>query len=144
MIVAYDGYNSLIFSSQFIYESERHVPNQDILRDIKKGVKLKHVRTNDRSKPNLRGRCLSALQAVADGWLFGHLTSSSNLLAGIRTFKRQMTKEERLKSGFTFEDDSHMMTSLDGEEDQDVEELRDDLESTKQLLELEVRKRKQG
>ncbi len=41
---------------QYIYESERHVPNKDILRDIKKGVKLKHVRTNDRSKPNLRGK----------------------------------------------------------------------------------------
>ena len=41
---------------QFIYESERNAHNKDILQDIKKGVRLKHVRTDDRSKPNLRGK----------------------------------------------------------------------------------------
>ena len=40
---------------QFVYESEKYIHNKDILNDIKKGVRLKHVRTNDRSKPFLRG-----------------------------------------------------------------------------------------
>ena len=40
---------------KFYYDSEKDLQNKDILKDIKKGVRLKHVRTNDRSKPNLRG-----------------------------------------------------------------------------------------
>jgi chromosome segregation ATPase len=64
------------------------------------------VRCNDRSKPNLRG---------------------------IKTFKRQLTKEEKDKKGFSFGEDAL-------EEDlEDVTKIKDDLESTKQLLELEVR-----
>eukprot|EP00094_Tigriopus_californicus_P007637 TCALIF_07354-PA protein Name:"Protein of unknown function" AED:0.17 eAED:0.17 QI:0/0.75/0.8/1/0.75/0.8/5/166/792 len=98
----------------FLYESEMGLPNQDILKDIRKGVKLKRVRTNDRSRPCLRG---------------------------IRNFRRQTTKEERLKNGFAFEEDEPL--GLEGvEDDENPEELRDDLESTKQLLELEVRSKK--
>ena len=40
---------------QFVYESEAETKNKDILKDIQKGAKLRHVKTNDRSKPNLRG-----------------------------------------------------------------------------------------
>ena len=40
---------------QFIYESEQKAAEHDIFDEIKKGVRLKHVRTNDRSKPNLQG-----------------------------------------------------------------------------------------
>ena len=40
---------------QFLYETESPFEDTDILKDIQKGVKLKHVRTNDRSKPFLRG-----------------------------------------------------------------------------------------
>jgi len=77
------------------------------LKEISQGAKLKHVRCNDRSKPNLKG---------------------------IKTFKRQLTKEEKDKKGFSFGDDG-----LDMDEMEDVSKIRDDLESTKQLLELEVR-----
>ena len=52
---------------------------------------------------------------------------------GIKTFKRQLTKEEKDKKGFSFGDDG-----LDMDEMEDVSKIRDDLESTKQLLELEV------
>ena len=38
---------------QFMFESENK--DVDILKEITKGIKLKHVRTNDRSKPNLKG-----------------------------------------------------------------------------------------
>merc|ERR1719305_2082623 len=68
--------------------------------------RVRHARCNDRSKPNLRG---------------------------IKTFKRQLTKEEKDKKGFSFGEDAL-------EEDlEDVTKIKDDLESTKQLLELEVR-----
>lgn len=92
----------------FVYESEKHSKDADILKEISTGAKLKHVRTNDRSKPNLKG---------------------------IKSFKRQLTKEEKLDKGFSFGDDAFEEVG----ELEDLEKLKDDLESTKQLLELEVR-----
>ena len=46
-----------IFVLQFLFDNESPLDekDKDILKDIQKGVRLKHVRTNDRSKPNLRG-----------------------------------------------------------------------------------------
>jgi hypothetical protein len=93
-----------------LYDSEKSKRDEDILKDIEKGVRLKHVRTNDRSKPNLRG---------------------------IREFRRQLTKEEKLKEGLTYEE-----TFTESDEVEDLDQVRDDLESTKQLLELEVRSKK--
>ncbi len=61
-----------------------------------------------------------------------------SIFSGIRSFKRQMTKEERLKNSFAFEED----VLLEDEDQKDVAGLQDDLESTKQLLELEVRSKK--
>ena len=49
-----EGFNSLLF--QFVYESEKHSKDADILKEINKGIKLNHVKCNDRSKPNLKGR----------------------------------------------------------------------------------------
>lgn len=92
----------------FVYESEKHSKEADILKEISTGARLKHVRTNDRSKPNLKG---------------------------IKSFKRQLTKEEKLDKGFSFGDDTFEEVG----ELEDLEKLKDDLESTKQLLELEVR-----
>jgi len=90
----------------FVYESEKDSKEADILKEIAQGQKLKHVKCNDRSKPNLKG---------------------------IKSFRRQLTKEEKLKKGFSFGEDA-----LD-EELEDLSKIKDDLESTKQLLELEVR-----
>ena len=87
----------------FDNESPLDERDKDILKDIQKGVRLKHVRTNDRSKPNLRG---------------------------IRSFKRQLTKEEKLANGFSFEES---IQELNEEEDENVIKLQDDLESTKQV-----------
>ena len=47
--------SAFIIFFKFYYDSEKDLQNKDILKDIKKGVRLKHVRTNDRSRPNLRG-----------------------------------------------------------------------------------------
>jgi len=92
----------------FVYESEKHSKDADILKEIATGSRLKHVRCNDRSKPNLKG---------------------------IKSFKRQLTKEEKLDKGFSFGDDAFEEVG----ELEDLDKLKDDLESTKQLLELEVR-----
>jgi len=92
----------------FVYESEKDSENADILTEISQGAKLKRVRCNDRSKPNLKG---------------------------IKSFKRQLTKEEKTKSAINFDDES--LAEMD--ENENVEKVKDDLESTKQLLELEVR-----
>lgn len=92
----------------FVYESEKHSKEADILKEISTGARLKRVKTNDRSKPNLKG---------------------------IKSFKRQLTKEEKLDKGFSFGDDAFEEVG----ELEDLEKLKDDLESTKQLLELEVR-----
>jgi len=92
----------------FVYESEKTSQDADILKEISQGSRLKHVRCNDRSKPNLKG---------------------------IKSFKRQLTQEEKDKKGFSFGDDAGLLD----EDLEDVTKIKDDLESTKQLLELEVR-----
>jgi hypothetical protein len=57
------------------------------------------------------------------------------IISGIRSFRRQTTKEDRFKPiNTTFDEEFN-----EGDEIEDVDKLRDDLESTKQLLELEVR-----
>ncbi len=59
----------------------------------------------------------------------------NNIFSGIRNFRRQTTKEDRFKPiNTTFEEEFN-----ETDEVEDVDKLRDDLESTKQLLELEVR-----
>ena len=57
----------------------------------------------------------------------------SVFLSGIKSFKRQQTKEEKIGKGFSFGDDDNVG------ELEDLDKLKDDLEATKQLLELEVR-----
>ena len=54
-------------------------------------------------------------------------------MSGIKSFKRQQTKEEKIGKGFSFGDDDNVG------ELEDLDKMKDDLEATKQLLELEVR-----
>ena len=55
------------------------------------------------------------------------------MTSGIKSFKRQITKDEKMDKGFSFGEDEN----VGGMED--LDKMRDDLEATKQLLELEVR-----
>ena len=50
---------SFFLTFQYIYDSEQEAANSDIFHDIKKGVRLKKVKTNDRSRPVLQGRTRS-------------------------------------------------------------------------------------
>jgi len=44
-----------------MYESERPNVHNQLLKEIQSGVKLKKVQTNDRSRPQLDGKCCSPL-----------------------------------------------------------------------------------
>nr|XP_026501349.1 glutamic acid-rich protein-like isoform X2 [Vanessa tameamea] len=109
---------------QFIFESEQPNSHNELLREITKGVKLKKVRTNDRSKPNLEG---------------------------LRKFRRQMTIEEQVQksmsqanlaaspSGVSIAETSQAVEEDEIDEMDDIDKVRDDLQSTKQLLAIELR-----
>ncbi|KAF5290068.1 hypothetical protein FQA39_LY14849 [Lamprigera yunnana] len=105
--------------SQFIYESERNekdTSHNQLLKEIQSGVALKKVKTNDRSKP---------------------------ILEGLRKFRRQMTIEEQIiksQSMASIPPDLQQEEIADEEDElDDIDKVRDDLQSTKQMLALELR-----
>ncbi|KAJ8712952.1 hypothetical protein PYW08_008256 [Mythimna loreyi] len=118
---------------QFIFESEKPNSHNALLKEINKGVKLKKTKTNDRSKPNLEG---------------------------LRKFRRQMTIEEQVQKSMSQANlaaspsgvglasaegsNSHIPGVMPPEEEEidemdDIDKVRDDLQSTKQLLAIELR-----
>lgn len=105
---------------QFIFETEatqKDTKLDALLKEIQGGIKLKSVKCNDRSKP---------------------------VLDGLRKFRRQMTLEEQLqKSESKINLDAMPPSVVDEDEGEDeiddVDKLRDDLQSTKQLLAMELR-----
>jgi hypothetical protein len=117
--------------------------------------KLRKVACNDRSKPMLtktkiQGKFIyDSEQKDAEHDIFDDIKKgvrlkkvktndrSKPMLTGIRAFRRQITKEERFKSSISMEE-----PNFDDDDAEDMVKLRDDLESTKQLLELEVRSKK--
>lgn len=109
---------------QYVFETEKNNKLNVLLQEIHTGVRLRPTVTNDRSKPNLEG---------------------------LRKFRRQMTIEEQvLKSESKAQlnvapltinktPSTNEMESPD--EMDDIDKLRDDLQSTKQLLAIELRNR---
>lgn len=113
---------------QFIFESEKPNSHNALLKEINQGIKLKKTKTNDRSKPNLEG---------------------------LRKFRRQMTIEEQVQKSMS---QANLLAAspsgvsiaggvaeVPGAEEEDIDEMddidkvRDDLQSTKQLLAIELR-----
>lgn len=103
---------------QFLYESEKQNAHNVLLKEIQSGVKLKGVKTNDRSKP---------------------------MIEGLRKFRRQMTIEEQIQKSVSMAsmppEEIAMQLTMPDEADEmdDIDKVRDDLQSTKQLLAMELR-----
>ena len=106
---------------QFVFETEKKNTELDkLLHEIQSGIKLKPTKTNDRSKP---------------------------VLDGLRKFRRQMTIEEQIQKSESKAVVNSQLESIpsspiiDDETDEldDIDKVRDDLQSTKQMLALELR-----
>lgn len=99
----------------FLYASEKPNVHNELLKQIEFGIKLKSVKTNDRSKP---------------------------MLEGLRKFRRQMTIEEQIQKSMSMASLPPVSDEIAPEEvDEldDIDKVRDDLQSTKQMLALELR-----
>ncbi|GLH03784.1 Uncharacterized protein GBIM_09632, partial [Gryllus bimaculatus] len=94
---------------QFMYDSEKPNVHNQLLREIQSGVRLKKVKTNDRSRP---------------------------ILEGLRKFRRQLTIEEQAQQAQAQEE---VDAAAEPDDLDDIDTLRDDLQSTKQMLALELR-----
>lgn len=90
-----------------MFESEKSNMHNKLLKQIQQGVKLKSVKTNDRSKP---------------------------MLEGLRKFRRQLTIEEQIQKAEEAPVDADIQDEMD-----DIDAVRDDLQSTKQMLAMELR-----
>lgn len=97
----------------FLYESEKQNAHNELLKQIQSGIHLKKVKTNDRSKP---------------------------MLDGLRKFRRQMTIEEQIQKSMSMASiPPEEITPDEVDEMDDIDKVRDDLQSTKQMLALELR-----
>ncbi|XP_031626776.1 titin isoform X3 [Contarinia nasturtii] len=104
---------------QFVFESEKANVHNALLKQIQFGIKLKPTKTNDRSRP---------------------------VLEGLRKFRKQMTIEEQIQKSESRaqlgmgQDPVEETTFPDSaDEMDDIDKLRDDLQSTKQMLAQELR-----
>ncbi|XP_030747549.1 glutamic acid-rich protein isoform X2 [Sitophilus oryzae] len=97
----------------FLYDSEKPNVHNELLKQIETGFKLKKVVTNDRSKP---------------------------MLEGLRKFRRQMTIEEQIQKSMSMASiPPDEIAPEEVDEMDDIDKVRDDLQSTKQMLALELR-----
>ncbi|XP_055691892.1 glutamic acid-rich protein isoform X2 [Lutzomyia longipalpis] len=97
---------------QFIFETEKANAHNVLLQQIQQGIRLKPTKCNDRSRP---------------------------VLEGLRKFRRQMTIEEQIQKSESRANFAEPPPEEEEDEMDDIDKLRDDLQSTKQMLALELR-----
>ncbi|XP_063220464.1 DNA ligase 1 [Bacillus rossius redtenbacheri] len=123
-----------------------------LMKDIESGRKLKHVQCNDRSTPllpkvkvkesfmyesekaNVHNLLLKEIQGGVSLKRVCTNDRSKPLLEGLRKFRRQLTIEEQIQKATEAE-----VVEAEPDELDDIDKVRDDLQSTKQMLALELR-----
>ncbi|XP_068215543.1 trichohyalin-like [Palaemon carinicauda] len=109
---------------KFVYESEKPLAHNELLREIHRGVKLRKAKTNDRSKPDFKA-------------------------LGLRKLRRQLTTEEKKQqapieampsSSDEEEDIDHMRDDLQATKSQLADEIkhRKKVERENKLLKIDV------
>ncbi|XP_049839338.1 serine/arginine repetitive matrix protein 1 [Schistocerca gregaria] len=122
-----------------------------MMKDIEQGRRLRHVQCNDRSSPlipkiKVKDKFMyesekdtvhnQLLKEIQSGVRLKRVVTndrSKPQLDGLRKFRRQMTIEEQIQKA-EVEPDAAEPDELD-----DIDKVRDDLQSTKQMLALELR-----
>ncbi|XP_047097690.1 bromodomain-containing protein 4-like [Schistocerca piceifrons] len=122
-----------------------------MMKDIEQGRRLRHVQCNDRSSPlipkiKVKDKFMyesekdtvhnQLLKEIQSGVKLKRVVTndrSKPQLDGLRKFRRQMTIEEQIQKA-EVEPDAAEPDELD-----DIDKVRDDLQSTKQMLALELR-----
>ncbi|XP_015435061.1 PREDICTED: trichohyalin-like isoform X2 [Dufourea novaeangliae] len=129
-----------------------------MMKEVESGRRLKHVKCNDRSAPliervnkvtadpagkahfvfeseksNMHNQLLKQIQQGVQLKRVQTNDRSRPMLAGLRQFRRQLTIEEQMQKADEPTDDSV------SDEMDDIDAVRDDLQSTKQMLAIELR-----
>ncbi|XP_029043610.1 trichohyalin-like isoform X3 [Osmia bicornis bicornis] len=129
-----------------------------MMKEVESGKRLRHVKCNDRSAPliervnkvtadpagnahfvfeseksNMHNQLLKQIQQGVPLKRVQTNDRSKPMLQGLRKFRRQLTIEEQIQKAEEPTDDS-ISDDMD-----DIDAVRDDLQSTKQMLALELR-----
>lgn len=122
-----------------------------MMKEVESGKKLRHIDCNDRSapllpgikvketfmyeseKPNVHNLLLQAIQGGVNLKSVKCNDRSKPILDGLRKFRRQLTIEEQMQKSEV------APVGTEPDELDDIDKVRDDLQSTKQMLALELR-----
>uniref|UniRef100_A0A1B0AJ64 WH2 domain-containing protein n=1 Tax=Glossina pallidipes TaxID=7398 RepID=A0A1B0AJ64_GLOPL len=126
--------------NKFIYETEKENSHNKLLKQIQGGIKLKPTQTNDRSKPFLEGLRKFRRQMTIEEQLQKSQSKINMLSASNNT---DVTDGAALSAGSSASGIVNAFSVDDPSSDEldDIDKIRDDLQSTKQMLALELRNR---
>lgn len=131
-----------------------------MMKEVESGKRLRHVQCNDRSAPliervnrvtadeqgktqfvfeseksNMHNQLLRQIQEGVKLKPTKTNDRSRPMLEGLRKFRRQLTIEEQMQKA----EDSASIDDTSSDDMDDIDAVRDDLQSTKQMLALELR-----
>ncbi|XP_058986480.1 glutamic acid-rich protein isoform X5 [Musca domestica] len=133
--------------NKFIYETEKENSHNKLLQQIQSGVRLKPTQTNDRSKPFIEGLRKFRRQMTIEEQLqksqskinmLANAASGAALAGDATDGAASVTASSLSRAGSIV---SALLDGSSGDELDDIDKIRDDLQSTKQMLALELRNR---